>query len=282
MKYEPEAWKEDYRRDGFVVVRDLLDAATLSALREGLGGIVENPGGLPPRLRGKIFLEREHVKNNPQWYAGVLGPEECGDSVRQVEDLPLFGAAFAEMICHAPLLDVLEALFESTEFSFNHLFGRPKAARFGNGVSNGNFHRDTPFEDLTFSDTILVIVCLHDMTGENGATTFIRGSHRVSDAEAREPRWKEVAATEFTPAEKVVVNCPAGAAIFFDTKILHAAGHNRSERPRHTLIFEWVGPNVLPTSPVRYAYQGLKPRSKDPAYERQIRMAFPALFAPRA
>src|ERR671912_352130 len=116
MKYEPEAWKEDYRRDGFVVVRDLLDAATLSALREGLGGIVENPDGLPPRLRGKIFLEREHVKNNPQWYAGVLGPEECGDSVRQVEDLPLFGAAFAGMICHAPMLDVLEALFESTEF----------------------------------------------------------------------------------------------------------------------------------------------------------------------
>ncbi|HEX8164000.1 MAG TPA: phytanoyl-CoA dioxygenase family protein [Pyrinomonadaceae bacterium] len=281
MKHEPEAWKRRYRDEGFVVVPDLLDPATLSALGERLSGIVENLDALPPELGRKIFLERDHVKNNPQWYAGVLTPEECGDAVRQVEDLPLFDAAFAELICYPPLLDVLEALFGGTEFGFNHLIGRPKAARVGNGVSDGNFHRDTPFEDFTFSNTLVVILCLDDMTGENGATAFIRGSHRVSDEEARRPHWREVPTERINLEDRVEVRCPAGAGVFFNSKILHAAGHNRSAAPRHTILFEWAGPDVLPTSPVRYAYQGLKPRSKDPAYAKQIRMAFPLLFASR-
>ena len=279
MKYEPETWAKDYLDNGFVVVPDLLDPATLATLRVGLERIAGNTDALTPPLKEKIFLERDHVKNNPQWYAGILTPEECGESVRQIEDLPLFDPAFAELICYKPLLDVLEVLFGSSEFTFNFLNGRPKAARVGNGISNGNFHRDTPFEDFTFSNTILVILCLNDMTSENGATAFVRGSHQVSDEEARKPHWREVEADKVELENKVLVRCPAGAAIFFNTKILHAAGHNRSDYPRYTILSEWVGPNVLPTSPVRYAYQGLKPRSKDPAFKKQIRMTFPKLFA---
>jgi len=279
MKYESEAWKKDYRNNGFVVIQDFLAPTTLFTLRDALERINRNLDGLRPELKERIFLERDHVKNNPQWYAGILTPEECGNSVRQIEDLALFDTAFAELICYSSLLDVLEALFESPEFSFNYLIGRPKAARVGNGISNGNFHRDTPFEDLTFANTIVVILCLNDMTSMNGATAFIRGSHKISDEEAKKPHWKEVEPDKTNLEDKAVVSCPAGSGIFFNSKILHTAGHNRSEYPRHTILFEWVGPNVLPTSPVRHAYQGLKPRSKDPAFEKQIRMAFPKLFS---
>jgi ectoine hydroxylase-related dioxygenase (phytanoyl-CoA dioxygenase family) len=251
LKHEPEVWERDYRDEGFVVVRDLLDPKTLSVLRDGLKKIIGNLDALPPELRGKIFLEREHVKNNPQWYANILTPEECGESVRQIEDLVLFDPAFAEMICYPQLLDVLEALFASTEFSFNYLIGRPKAARVGNGISNGNFHRDTPFEDFTSSNTIVVILCLDEMTSENGATAFIRASHKVSDEEAKRPYWRDVAADQINLEDKVTVRCPAGAGIFFNSKTLHAAGHNRSVYPRHTILCYLTGPNVLPTSQVR-------------------------------
>jgi hypothetical protein len=278
MKYEPEEWLRAYAEDGFVVVPGLLDPRTLSDLRERLERIVSDLGGLEPRLREKIFLESQHVRNNPQWYAGRLTPEECGETVREIDDLALFDPAFAALICHAPLLDVLEVLFGSAEFSFNYLNGRPKAARFGNGISDGNFHRDTPFEDFTASNTILTILCLDDMNDDNGATAFVRGSHKVSDEEAKKPVWREVDARREDLGEKVTVRCPAGSALFFNTKTLHAAGHNRSERPRYTIIAEWVGPGVLPTSAERRAFQGLKPRSKDPAFVKQLRMTFPKLF----
>lgn len=279
MKYEPQVWKRAYQDNGFVIVHDLLDSITLSALRDSMEKITGDVQGLSPRLKEKIFLERDHVRNNPQWYTGILTPEECGDSVRQIDDLALFDPAFAELICCQSLLDVLEVLFESTEFSFMSQYGRPKAARVGNGVSNGNFHRDTPFEDFTSVNTIIAVLCLDEMKGENGGTAFIRGSHKISDEEAKEPCWREVEANGLNHEDKVIANCPAGSGIFFTSKVLHAAGHNRSEYPRRAIFTEWVGPDVLPTSATRHSYQGVKPRSKNPVFEKQMRMTFPKLFA---
>ncbi|MBO0800236.1 MAG: phytanoyl-CoA dioxygenase family protein, partial [Blastocatellia bacterium] len=218
MKYEPESWRDAYQTNGFVVIQDLLDATTLSRLRDELTRIIENPDSLPPSLKGKLFFECQHVKNNPQWYAGILSPEECGLAVRQIEDLALFDTSFAELINYPPLLDVLEALFDSSEFSLNYLIGRPKAARVGNGISNGHFHRDTPFEEFTSANTLIVIICLNDMIAENGATQFIRGSHLVSDEEAKKACWRDVDpndANKLNLKEKVSICCSAGAGIFF-------------------------------------------------------------------
>ncbi len=281
MEFEPEAWKRAYDEDGFVVVRDVLDPATLGRGRAELLRLTQNPGAVPPHLAGKIFYERQHVRNNRRYYEGVLAPEDCGDAVRQIDDLALFHPAFARLICHPPVLDVLEVLFGSTEFSFNYLIGRPKEARVGNGISDGNFHRDTPAEEFTAVNTVLVILCLDPMSAENGATAFVPASHKVSDEEAKQPRWRDVDKDGLSHGEKLVVNCPAGSGVFFNTKVLHAAGHNRSERTRHAVLSEWVGPGVLPTSAERHAYQGLRPRSKDPAFTRQLRMTFAGLSAGR-
>src|SRR5262245_51969492 len=274
MRNEPEAWKTTYLEDGYVIVPDLLDSKTLSLLRDGMEKITTNVETLPSRLKEKIFLEREHVKNNPQWYAGLLAPDECGTSVRQIADLALFDPVFAGLICYSPLLDVLETLFESTEFSLTMMTGRPKEPRVGNGISNGAFHRDTPFEAFTATNTIIAILCLDEMTSKNGATAFIRGSHKVSDDEAKKPCWREVATENLNLEEKVSVACPAGGGILFTSKLLHAAGHTRSEIPRRPIFSERSGPDVLPTSPDRHAYQGLKPRSKDPVFKKQIKMTF--------
>jgi ectoine hydroxylase-related dioxygenase (phytanoyl-CoA dioxygenase family) len=187
MRYEPEAWRKAYQDNGFVVVQDLLDPATLSGMRDELTRIIENLESLPSSLKGKRFFERDHVKNNPQWYAGIFTPEECGLVVRQIGDLALFDASFAELICYPLMLDVLETLFESSELSFNYLIGRPKAVRVGNGISNGYFHRDTPFEKFTSVNTVIVIICLNDMMAENGATEFIRGATRFLMRKQRKP-----------------------------------------------------------------------------------------------
>jgi hypothetical protein len=274
MRREPEAWRKSYLEDGFVIVPELLDAPTLDGLRAAFEKITGNVEAAPPHLKEKFFFERQHVSNNPQWYAGVLSPEDCGDAVRQIEDLALFDAAFAALILHGPTLDVLEALFDSTEFSLTYLNGRPKAARVGNGISDGRFHRDTPSEEFTSVNTILAITCLDDMTGDNGPTEFIRASHKVSDEEAKRHVWREVGRDRLNMDDRVAVNCAAGSGIFFNTKTLHAAGHNRSELTRHTILSEWVGPGVLPTSPERHAYQGLRPRSVESLFRTQLSMTF--------
>jgi ectoine hydroxylase-related dioxygenase (phytanoyl-CoA dioxygenase family) len=282
MQHAPEEWRRAYRVDGFLIVQDLLDSALVSTLRDALDKITGGVASLRPYLREKIFLERDHVRNNPQWYTGILAPEDCGGAVRQVADLGLFGPEFAALICYPPFLEVLETLFASPDFSFTYMVGRPKAARVGNGISNGHFHRDTPFEDTTSTNTVIALLCLDDLGGDNGATSFIRGSHQVSDAEAADPRWRELAADPLDLGERVDIRCPAGSGVFFSSKVLHAAGHNRSDHPRRTILSEWAGPGVLPTSPVRYGYQGLRPKSQDPLYQKQTRMTFPQLFGGQA
>ena len=192
MKHAPEQWRRAFIDDGFVIIQDLLDPALVSRLREGMDQIADGVESLRPDRKEKIFLERDHVRNNPQWYKGILAPEDCGGAVRQIADLGLFAPLFAELIAYPPLSDVLETLFVSPEFSFIQMVGRPKAARVGNGISNGSFHRDTPFADFTTADTITVLLSLDEMTGINGATSFIRGSHKVSDEEAAKPCWRDV------------------------------------------------------------------------------------------
>jgi hypothetical protein len=280
MKHEPEIWREDFQNDGYLMVRDLLDPGLLSRLCEAMERIAHDPDSLPPRLKREIFLERDHVKNNPQWYPN-FSPERCGKAVRQIANLLSFNPVFVELVCYPPLLDVLEALFESPEFGLHLIVGRPKAAQVGNGISNGAFHRDTPQEHFTSANTIIMVLCLNEMRAENGPTMFIRGSHKVSDEEARDPRWREVAASEISSTDQVSVCCPAGSGIFFSSKIIHAAGHNRSAFPRRTVQSVWTAPDVLPTSSERHPYEGLRPRSAISAYQTQMRMTFQEFFATR-
>jgi ectoine hydroxylase-related dioxygenase (phytanoyl-CoA dioxygenase family) len=271
MKYEEKVWRKAYRNDGYVIVRDLIDSETLLKLREAMEKITNNPIRLLPSFKDKIFFEREHVKNNAQRYPD-LTPDQCGDSVREISDLPLFDSIFARLICYGPLLDVLEALFQSTEFSFYLQIGHPKAARVGNGLLH--FHRDTANEDFTNADTITTILCLDDMTAENGATVFVPGSHRVSDEEAMKPRWRTIEESELSPNNLVKAICPAGSGIFFSSKVIHGTGHNRSNYSRRTILMGWAGSDVLPTSAIRFPYQGLKPRSKNLTYREQMKKTF--------
>jgi Phytanoyl-CoA dioxygenase (PhyH) len=280
MKCEPEAWRNDFGNDGYLIVRDLIAPDLLSCLCTGMERITCDPESLPALLKREIFLERDHVKNNPQWYPDC-SPEQSGTAVRQIANLLSFDPVFIQLFCYPPLLDVLETLFGSPEFALHLIVGRPKAARVGNGIMNGAFHRDTPQEHFTSANTIISLICLDEMTTENGPTMFIRGSHNISDEEARNPCWQEIPADRINLADQVSVCCPAGAGIFFSSKILHAAGHNRSAYSRRTVQSIWTGPEVLPTSAGRFPYEGLRPRSAIAAYRTQMRMTFPEFFAGR-
>ena len=268
MENEFDALKQNFDENGFVIVPNLLDTETLENLRAKMEKITSDIASVAPHLVDKLFLERDHVKNNPQWYEGDVTPEECGESIRQIEDLPLFDSAFADLICYPQLLDILENLFNSSEFSFTMMIARPKAARFGNGIGNGKFHRDTPFEEFTEANTIVSILCLDEMAGENGGTQFVPRSHKISNEEARKEIWRDVEKAKLPTGKIVTARCPAGSGIFFDTKILHAAGNNRSLYPRRTIQIEWVGADVLPISPALSAFRGLKPRSRLAVFNR--------------
>lgn len=279
MIHQPEKWKADYERDGYLVVEDVLDEATLATLRGEIEKITDDPDALSPQLRRHVQLERDYLQSESQRKYNELGAEQVGNAVRNIMELPLFSPPLAELICHEPLLDVLEALFESPEFHFHNYKCIIKAPQVSSAF---RWHRDLPYLYHTSANLITAMLCLDPMTEENGATVVLPGTHRLADADVA-GEDKEIDEAELpADAERVTVTCPAGAAVLFHVNIIHGGGPNRSAIPRRNLIGIWAGPDAWPTTAARYAYGELCPRSGDPVRQRQVRMSFPRLFADQA
>jgi len=267
---DPTRWKIDYDRDGYVVVEDCLDRGTLAALRLAIERVTASPDDLPDHLKRWIDFERNYVQRRPEY--NEFKSDQVGNAIRNIMELPIFDPVFAELIAYEPVLDVLEALFGDTEFAFHNYKCIIKAPRVS---SRFCWHRDLPYLEHSTPDLITAMLCLDDMTEANGATVVFPGSHRV-------PHESVTAADQDIPEEKlprdlgrrVAVTCPAGSLVAFHVNIIHGGGPNRSEFPRRNVIGIWSGKDCYPTTAARYAYQGLMPRSKDPARQRQMKMTF--------
>lgn len=275
MIHDKKKWKDDYERTGYLVVEDVLDGETLTALRSRLDEIARDPDGLPPGLRRHVQLERDYLQNTSQQRYNELGVDGVGNAIRNIMELPLFAPEFTELICHEPLLDILETVFESTEFHFHNYKCIVKAPKVSSAF---RWHRDLPYLRHSTTNLVTAMLCVDPMTRENGATVVYPGTHRIADSEVRDEDRDMPESRLPVDIEPVSVECPAGSVVLFHVNIIHGGGPNRSEFPRRNIIGIWAGPDTYPVTAARYAYGELYPRSKDPAKQAQVRTTFPRLF----
>jgi len=272
MKHEPQKWKSDYERDGYVVVPDCLDSALLARLREATDKIIHGYKQLPPSQRVHVQFESDFLKFQPE--TNELPAEQIGGAIKLIMELPMFNPTFAELICHEPLLDVLETLFGTSEFAFHNYKAIIKAPRVSSAFV---WHRDLPYLQHTSPNLLTAMLCLDDMSEANGATVVFPGSHRIPHEQVV-PGDMHIPENKLPASPRVTVNCPAGSAVLFHVNIVHGGGPNRSDFPRRNVIGIWTGSNTHSGISHRFAYQGVMPRSKDPERQKQLRMAFPKLF----
>jgi ectoine hydroxylase-related dioxygenase (phytanoyl-CoA dioxygenase family) len=270
VRHDPERWTTDYKRDGYLVVEDCLDAETLRTLREKMDRILTDPESLPARLRTHVQTERSYVEARPE--QSDLRPEQVGNAVRLVMELPLFDPFLARFITYDPLLDILQALFESTEFHFHNYKCINKAPAVSSAFV---WHRDLPFLYHSTPNLITAMLCLDDTTEENGATVVLPGSHTLVNEDVSVTDQDIPEADLPKGFDRRVVACPAGSVVLFHVNLVHGGGANRSQHPRRNVIGIWAGPDTYPTGPSRYSYQDLYPRSTDPARQRQLSMSLP-------
>lgn len=273
MKQEPQRWRNDYEQNGYVVVENVVEPALLAQMRAQLDRICAAPRRLPEWQQRLIYFEKEYTAKHKQY--NEKSAEEIGDAIRIIMDLPMFDRVFTDLIVYDPLLDVLETLFESTEFHFLNWKCVVKAPFVS---SRFCWHRDLPYTNHTTPNLITAMLCLDDMTEENGATVVFPGTHRISH-EQFDPADADIPDEKLPASERVTVKCPAGSAVLFHVNIIHGGGPNRSPVPRRNVISIWAGPDTYPVKAQRYAYQGIHPRSTDPALQKQVRMSFPHRFA---
>ena len=263
------AWRRDYDETGYLVIEDAVDSDTLGEMRAQLERIQAEVAEdrLPEKLKSYIAFDRDRVATFGHLARG--DGEQARDSISNIRDLPLFAPVFKDLILYPRILDALETLFESSEFSFYNTKCICKMA--GNGTAF-QWHRDLPYLQHTSPDLITCMICLDAMTPENGATVVCPGTHRIAHADVT-PSDIDIAEAD-VPHPRATVECPAGAAVLFHTNIVHGGGPNRSQGPRRNVISIWRGPETYSTRLQRMVGEGLMPRSHDAQRQRQIELTW--------
>lgn len=261
---DAEAWRGQLAEDGYVVVENAVDAALLTRMDQALERIERAVAEdtLPSHLRRWVSLDRDRTR-------GLRSGEIGSDTISNIMELPLFDPVFRDLIVHEPVLDILEALFESREFAFHNY---KCICKMPGGRAAFQWHRDLPYLQHTSPNLLTCMLCVDPMTAENGATVVCPGSHRIAH-EAVQPGDVDIPEAD-VPAERVTVTCPAGSAVLFHVNLIHGGGPNESRARRRNVISIWSGPDAHPTTAQRYAYQGVMPRSQDPMRQKQIAMTF--------
>lgn len=266
MNWQPttEKWLNDYNETGYLVVENAVDPQILQEMRVALERIEREfkQDTLSPYLKRHISTDRARLTAHKLEGQG-------SDEISNIMELPLFDPVFRDIIIYPRVLDILEALFETPEFHFHNY---KCISKMPYNETPFQWHRDLPYLQHTSPNLITCMLCIDDMTKENGATVVCPGSHRIAHEEVKagDVNMKE----DEIPDPRVTVECPAGSAVLFHVNIVHGGGPNRSDTKRRNAIGIWAGPDALPVNPHRFVYEFIAPRSKDPMRQQQVQMTF--------
>jgi ectoine hydroxylase-related dioxygenase (phytanoyl-CoA dioxygenase family) len=148
-----------------------------------------------------------------------------------VHHLPCIGGVFLELLEHDHGQRLLDRYFQGPYIlnTYGGLLNAPGAASYV-----GRVHRDlrTFSGDLHLMAQLLVM--LDEFTEDNGATWLLTGSHRLPERPPDDVFFKEA----------VRAVGPAGSIVVFDSNLWHAAGANRTDRPRRALTLAFTRPFI--------------------------------------
>ncbi len=210
---------EDFRRDGFVVVPDLLGADELARFGDAVDAAVARRSRHDSRaLAEKSPYEQSFTQCQNLW-------EDCPD-VRPLTFHPLIGETAARLLgVDAVRIWHDQALYKEA------------------GGRETDPHQDHPYWPIVETDTITAWIPLDGSTLANGAMGYLPGSHRLGLHEfvdiftgaGEDP----LARRELEGAVPAWVEVPAGSVAFHHGLTFHLARPNTTGTVRrvHTAIY---------------------------------------------
>ena len=187
---------ERMKREGFTVVEDVIDAATVAALREDVW-----------RLERQLAIQPA-----TNLFEGVR--------TTRIYNLLAHGTIYQQIPVHERVLPIVEGVLDH-----GCLVSSLSSIAIGPGEVAQPLHADDQL--IPLPKPHVSIICntmwaLTDFTIENGATRLVPGSHRAD----RSPQpFGE-------PVETRAAEMPAGSVLVFDGSIWHGGGANHSTERR--------------------------------------------------
>jgi hypothetical protein len=192
-----------------------------------VNGWVLLPSHLPAALTRRLAdqLDAAYVDYRALQLRNGIGEGTDGT----LHHLPCAGDVFLELLDADHGQAIVQSFFDGPYIlnTYGGVLNLPNDASYVARV-----HRD----QRTFSGDLhlmaQILVMLDDFTAANGATYLLTGSHRHAERPSDEEFFRD--AVRATGA--------AGSILVFDSNLWHAAGVNRTDRPRRALTLAFTRP----------------------------------------
>jgi ectoine hydroxylase-related dioxygenase (phytanoyl-CoA dioxygenase family) len=220
-----------YRENGYLVVRDVLDASVLRRLRDAVDEMLAGAFGIRDNTDVYDF-EDSHTPQAPR--------------VRRLKLPHRNHAAFGDLIRSETLLRLLRPLLgQNIRLQTSKL--NLKSAGYGAPVE---WHQDWAYYPYTNQDVLALGVLLDDFTEDNGAMMVVPGSHKgpVYDhhSSGRFCGAMDPKATGFDFGNAIKLIAPAGSITLHHARTVHGSAPNTSGASRNFLLYEAMAADAWP------------------------------------
>jgi len=226
-----------YRRDGVIVVPNVLGADTLASLHAIVAELVAGAAGVSEH--NEVYdLEPGHTPEAPR--------------VRRIKAAHKVHPAFDALVRSEPVLGILRQLI-GPDLRLHGSKLNMKSAQYGSPVE---WHQDWAFYPHTNDDLIAIGVMLDDTDLSNGPMLVTPGTHRgpVWSHHSDDGRFIGLIDPDLIRNEIArAIPClgPAGSLSFHHVRALHGSAPNVSDRSRNLLLYEVAASDAWPLMGVK-------------------------------
>jgi phytanoyl-CoA hydroxylase len=220
-----------YRRDGFVVLPDILTSSEVEALRRVTDEFVE--GARAVAANDEIYdLEDSHSAAEPR--------------VRRIKTPHLHHPEYDRAARHPKIVEVLKDLWGTVRLDTGKL--NMKSAGYGAPIE---WHQDWAFYPHTNEDLAAVGIMLDDCEMENGPMMVVPRSHQgpIHDHHGPDGRFCgaiDPAACDIGISRAVPCLGKAGSITVHHVRAVHGSATNFSGKPRRFLLFQYRAADAWP------------------------------------
>jgi ectoine hydroxylase-related dioxygenase (phytanoyl-CoA dioxygenase family) len=211
-QFDADAHAAELRQQGFTVIPDFMDAATMAAVRQTLAP----------------YRDRHHGRNDFE-----------GFKTERVYTLVARGKVFEDLAEEPRLLALLDRFLQP-----GYLLTASQSIQINPGETPQSIHTDDGFYRVPRPRPAIsytVIAAVDPFTRANGCTEVIPGSHLWGDPDSPErpdqAEWEQML---------VPMEIPAGACFVMAGTLLHRGGGNSSDRPRLAFTNQYCEPWARP------------------------------------
>ena len=220
-----------YRRDGFIVLPDILSREEVKALR---------------RVTDRLVADARSVAVNDEVYDLEDSHSPAEPRVRRIKTPHLHDSEYARATRHSKIVEVLADLWGTVRFDTGKL--NMKSAGYGAPIE---WHQDWAFYPSTNDDLAAVGIMLDDCEMDNGPMMVIPGSHLGPIYDHHGPDGRFCGAIDpricdLDISQAVPCLGKAGSISVHHVRAVHGSATNFSRKARRFLLFQYRAADAWP------------------------------------